>query len=558
MNLTWERWRLAGVFLMAPQQPAGETPAPPGSAAGKPALQFWGASREILFGKILSLVAALCSLAARGAVTELQSPERQADAYFSANVLGIADVTGDGIGELAATSFGYNSDGAVFIFNGSDFSLVQQIKSPNPAAGGDTSQFGSNVQQGPDLNGDGIPDLMVGAPFADRPDLQSAGYGQVFVIDPKSGTSLLTLSPPRTQRGTRFGYGLAHLPDPITGKAGRIAVGAIGTTSGSPGQVHVFDVASGELILSFNAPEPRAGDFFGVGLASLDDVDGDGRADVAVGSGNSNGESGSPGAAYLMSAQTGQLLHRLIPPDLPVTTPHRWSVAAVADVNGDGKTDVLVGVPLASPPGAVQLAGRAYLFSGADGRLLRTLISPEPQVRGFFGWNVASLPDITGDGTAELLISGSGRPAIGSLGERRVHLINGATGQPIQTFQSPTSGEAFGGSVTGILDQRGRLRTIVSGTGVAAAPSAPIRSGRAYVFPLSLSFLSASVSDEGMRILLTTTDDKGYEVQASTDLQTWTPVTKLKDGMPTSAFLDKDTKGAKHRFYRTKQVALSP
>ncbi len=31
MNLTWERWRLAGVFLISPQQLAGETPARPGS-----------------------------------------------------------------------------------------------------------------------------------------------------------------------------------------------------------------------------------------------------------------------------------------------------------------------------------------------------------------------------------------------------------------------------------------------------------------------------------------------------------------------------------------------
>ena len=31
MNLTWERWRLAGVFLISPQQLTGETPALPGS-----------------------------------------------------------------------------------------------------------------------------------------------------------------------------------------------------------------------------------------------------------------------------------------------------------------------------------------------------------------------------------------------------------------------------------------------------------------------------------------------------------------------------------------------
>lgn len=257
--------------------------------------------------------------------------------------------------------------------------------------------------------------------------------------DPTTGANLLTLSAPRPQRNTLFGNKVAALTTKTAGQVTRIAVSAP-SGSGLAGTVHLYDATSGELISSFNAPAPVSGDWFGSSLAAIGDVDVDGRVDLAVGSGNNNGESGSPGAAYLVSGETGQLLHPLIPPDLPAITPNRWSVAAVPDVDCDGKPDVLVGVPLASPPGAVSLAGRVYLFSGADGKWLRTVVSPEPQIRGFFGWQVAGLPDITGDGVGELLIGGAGRPAIGSLGERRMHLINGATGQWIQSYQSPVSG----------------------------------------------------------------------------------------------------------------------
>ncbi len=374
-----------------------------------------------------------------------------------------------------------------------------------------------------------------------------------------TGASFRTLSAPRTRRNTRFGWNVASLRSETAGQVTRIAVGAPANPSGSLGQVHLYDAVTSKLILSFGAPAPKSGDWFGASLAAIGDMDGDGRMDLAVGAGGEdNGLNSSPGSAYIVSGETGKLLHPLIPPDLPAITRHRWSVAAVPDVNGDGKADVLVGVPLASPLGDVVMAGRAYLFRGGDGRWLRTIKPPDPAVRGFFGWAVAGLPDITGDGVVELLISAAARPSVGSLGERRVHLINGATGQRIQTFKSLGSGEAFGFSITGILDRAGKLRAIASGAAIEPVPPAPNRAGRAYAFPLSLSFLSMSVSDEGPRISLIATDDKGYEVEASPDLQTWMSVTTLKDGTPTGTFLDNQTKGANQRFYRARKVSSSP
>ena len=312
------------------------------------------------------------------------------------------------------------------------------------------------------------------------------------------------------------------------------------------------------MLLSFTAPTPRSDDWFGASLAAVDDVDGDGRTDLAVGAGSENGENGSStGAAYIVSGETGQVLHQLIPPDVPANTRFRWAVAAVPDVNGDGKTDVLVGLALATPPGELLYSGRACLFSAADGKWLRTLASPTPQTRGFFGWTVAGLPDITGDGAGELLIgcAAHGNQGFNTYGERRVYLMNGATGQLIRTLDSPNGGEAFGLSVTGMLDGNRKLRTIVIGTPHETPPSSPFRSGRVHAFPICL--LGTAPSSNGFVVTLTSHPDTTHEIQTSSDLQLWTALTNVTATTGTVRILDTPAGGTNRRFYRA-QSAPSP
>jgi len=55
---------------------------------------------------------------------------------------------------------------------------------------------------------------------------------------------------------------------------------------------------------------------------------------------------------------------------------------AMGDVDGDGHADTVVGAP-GGPP------GRAYVFSGADGSLIFTLDSPNPEAAVWFGYSVA-------------------------------------------------------------------------------------------------------------------------------------------------------------------------
>lgn len=477
----------------------------------------------------------------------LRSPEEREFAYYGSSLLGLSDLTGDGIGELAVGAFGHG-DGAVFILDGTDFSLVREINSPNPNAEPDSGSFGGSLADAPDSTGDGIPELVVGAIYADRPDLQNAGFGQAYMIDPTSGAEIITLHAPRPHRNTQFGWEVAALPSSIAGQPTHIAVSA---PAGSIGRVYYFDANTGDMLASITAPTARTGDWFGSSLAAIADIDGDDRMDLAVGAGNQNGPQAGAGAAYLISGETGKLLYQLFPPDLG-STRHRWVVSRLPDSNGDGKPDVLVGIALASLAGAPASAGSAYAFNGVDGKWLRTYTSPAPEKLGYFGWDAAGLPDITGDGCGEVLISATGRPAIGSLGEQRMHLLNGATGEGIQSFESPHPGQGFAACVTGILDKKGRLRTVVAGSGVAAPEPAPTRAGRAYAFPLSLSFLSLKKTGSELLLSLSSLGEDVHDLEVSSDLLTWTPLSTLKHDSQSSTLVD-IADGQAARFYRSRR-----
>jgi hypothetical protein len=91
---------------------------------------------------------------------------------------------------------------------------------PGPGGG----EFGKALATLGDVNGDGVPDLAVGAPeqqVAGLPDL-----GQVFVFSGANGQRLHTLEAPTPQTSARFGTALARVGD-VNGDGVRdLAIGA--------------------------------------------------------------------------------------------------------------------------------------------------------------------------------------------------------------------------------------------------------------------------------------------------------------------------------------------
>lgn len=178
-------------------------------------------------------------------------------------------------------------------------------------------------------------------------------------------------------------------------------------------------VPAGTLIHQFDGAV--SGDLLGWSVANAGDLDHDGKDDILAGL-QGKGFPGLIGAgqAIVYSGATGGVLRTI---DGTTQFGHLGSsVSGLGDVNGDGTTDLLLGVPfvaLVSVP-----AGRAEVHSGADGSLLYSVTSPTPLER--FGDSVADLGDITGDGTSDFIVGGPGTTGAFA-GVARVY--SGATGQ---------------------------------------------------------------------------------------------------------------------------------
>jgi hypothetical protein len=88
-------------------------------------------------------------------------------------------------------------------------------------------------------------------------------------------------------------------------------------------------------------------------------------------------------------------------------------------VDGDGIEDLIVG---AWQYGEVAVsAGRAYLYSGKDGRLIKTITCRTPG--DTFGFDAVGLGDVDRDGTADLLIT-SGWSGVNGHHSGRVFVIS--------------------------------------------------------------------------------------------------------------------------------------
>jgi hypothetical protein len=285
--------------------------------------------------------------------------------------------------------------------------------------------FGAAVAGVPDADGDGRDDVLIGAPD----ELESAG--RAYVFGGADGTLLYTLASPNIEVYGQFGLAVAGVDDVDGDGRGDLLVGAPTESAAGAlyqaGRVYIFSGATGELLREIVSPNAEEGSLFGLAVAAVPDLDGDGRGDLLVGA-RGEGPGPSPagaGRAYAISGATGALLHTLASPNEEYSGGFGVAVAHADDVDGDGVTDLIVGAPFEDAGPLPRYAGRAYVFSGATGARLGTLRSPNPTEDGFFGREVAGGGDLDGDGRAEVLVSATE--------ERRTYVFSGASGTVLHT-----------------------------------------------------------------------------------------------------------------------------
>ncbi len=419
-------------------------------------------------------------------------------------VAGVPDVDGDGRGDVlvGANRAGVipTSSGRVFLHSGKTGVLLHTLASPNGAS---QDFFGDAVAAVPDANGDGKPDLLVGAPGAD-PGASPSDAGRAYLFSGATGALLHTLASPNEQNDGQFGLAVAGVPDLDGDGRGDLLIGALESAQGllASGRAYVFSGATGAHLGTLTSPNIQGRSEFGTALAGVPDVNGDGRGDLLIGArGEDDGFTDSAGRAYLFSGATGQRLRTLKSANPTIAGNFGNAVASVADMNGDGKPDLLVGARYENAAFPLLNIGRAYVFSGSTGERLHTLTAPTPQNNAFFGWSVAGVTDADGDGCGDLLI-GSPSAAPGAAPNRagRAYLFSGDTGNLIDTLVSPDEQPLgqFGYAVAGVPDTENNGRSDLFVGAVFETREGLDDGGNAYLFG-SASPVPASIKSRGSR-----------------------------------------------------------
>jgi len=279
--------------------------------------------------------------------------------------------------------------------------------------------------------------------------------------------------------------GFAHFGNRVAVGGGFIVVGAWGEQvgpNGGQGRVYVFSGATGSLLHTLEKPDPPQADAgFGCSVA-VGDVDGDTTADIAVGACREDVDvSPNRGRAYVFSGADWSLLRTLNAPNGVQDGLFGVSVA-IGRVDNDSYGDIAVGASR-SNVGAVSAQGRAYVFSGADGSpLLHTLDSPNGEVSGEFGWSVA-LGTVNSDSNADIVVAAHFEDVSGAAEQGRAYVFSGADWSPLYTLTTPdaTPGAEFGCSAA-VGDVNGDGRGDIAVGACSEQVGANSTQGRAYVF----------------------------------------------------------------------------
>jgi hypothetical protein len=263
--------------------------------------------------------------------------------------------------------------------------------------------YGWDLAVAGDQDGDGIDDLFVGAP--------SEHTGHVDLVSGKTGAVLRRYAP-RGEAGS-FGWYVARLGDLDRDGKDDLAVGAPFARSQAgvvTGGAWIYSAGRGTVLHQWKGTDPRGG--FGVVVAAVSDLDGDGNDEIAVSAAGTEDQSRSlPGEVVVYGGGTWRVLRRWNGRQ-PGEQYGRMVVAA-GDVDGDRRDDVAIGAPWHRTD-AGDRVGRVEIRSGRTDAVLADLLGDAPD--GWFGWHVRRAPDPDGRGRPALLIGSLRHPIDSKVG----------------------------------------------------------------------------------------------------------------------------------------------
>lgn len=378
--------------------------------------------------------------------------------YSGFSVSGAGDVNGDGLADLIvgadrAHPNGTKSGRSYVIFGKSDTTTID-LSSVTAGSGGfvingeavgDYSGF--SVSGAGDVNGDGLADLLVGARGASPNGMES---GRTYVVFGKTSTTPVNLSAVRFGLGgfaingqTAYDFSGSSvaaagdvngdgLDDLIIGAYGsdlnqvvpvrRSLTGrsyvVFGKTTTTAVNLSAIAAGSGGFVINGEAYN----DFSGWSVSRAGDVNGDGRSDLVVGSWAASPNGHYSGRTYVIFGKASTTPVNLSSVAAgsggfaingqAINDSSGWSVSGGADINGDGRSDIVLGADLADPSGSN--SGRTYVVFGKSNTTSVNLSAVAAGTGGFVingeaaldysGRSVSLAGDVNGDGLADIII----------------------------------------------------------------------------------------------------------------------------------------------------------
>ncbi len=384
----------------------------------------------------------------------------------------LGDLDGDDAAELLVSApyadDGASNAGAVYLFSGADLSgdVSASAAVATLVGSGASDTIGTALAANGDVDGDGLPDLLVGAPNDEVGSATNAGTASLF-----------------------FGSSLS-----VGGSLSLSAADA---------------VFSGEA----------AGDAAGTSVSIGGDVNGDGYADLLIGAPNADQASTDNGQAYIVFGDPA-----LSDLDLSIADVSWYgesgsdgmgaAVAIFGDADADGYDDFSLGAPTRDAFGAD--AGAVYVLFGdslltGTKALTSAIEIPGPAASSGLGSLISPLGDLDGDGDEDLFFAA---PEAGTGANGLAYAaLGGSTGWPAAASSSHLvftgDGADRAGSAGVALDMDGAGDRALA-IGAYGNSSAATNGGGVYVVAASVAAAGGNLSPVSAQGFFTSSEASAY------------------------------------------------